>query len=97
MMAIRTLLIAPLTGSQAFSLAGDLAGQGTSQIPWQVQIARPLTVTIDLQEPACCASLPASASGGSSLHRDRVDLDEELGPGQPGHADERVGGLVVPE
>jgi hypothetical protein len=30
-------------------------------------------------------------------HRDRVDLDEELRPGQPGHADERVGGLVVSE
>jgi hypothetical protein len=29
-----------------------------------------------------------------SLHRDRVDLDEELRPGQPGHADERVGGLM---
>ncbi len=29
--------------------------------------------------------------------RDRVDLNEELGPGQARHADERVGGLVVPE
>jgi hypothetical protein len=26
-----------------------------------------------------------------------VDLDEELGPGQPCHADERVGGLMVSE
>lgn len=32
-------LIAPLTGSPAFGLAGDLAGQGTLEVPWQVQVA----------------------------------------------------------
>lgn len=42
-----------------------------------------------------CAYFPFPAAGGSSLHRDRVDLDEEFGPGQPRDADERVGGLVV--
>ena len=32
-------LIAPLTGSPAFGLAGDLAGKGTLEIPGQVQVA----------------------------------------------------------
>jgi hypothetical protein len=32
-------LIAPLTGSPAFGLAEDLAGRGTLEVPWQVQIA----------------------------------------------------------
>ncbi|MFB9831384.1 phytanoyl-CoA dioxygenase family protein [Actinoallomurus acaciae] len=32
-------LIAPLTGGPAFGLAEDLAGRGTLEVPWQVQIA----------------------------------------------------------
>jgi hypothetical protein len=32
-------LMAPLTGSPAFGLAGQLAGAGTLDVPWQVQIA----------------------------------------------------------
>ena len=32
-------LIAPLTSSPAFGCAGDLAGQGTLDVPWQVQVA----------------------------------------------------------
>jgi Phytanoyl-CoA dioxygenase (PhyH) len=32
-------LIAPLTGSPAFGLAEDLAGRGTLDVPWQVQVA----------------------------------------------------------
>ena len=32
-------LMAPLTGTAAFSLAEELAGAGTLEIPWQVQIA----------------------------------------------------------
>ena len=32
-------LMAPLTGTPAFSLAEELAGAGTLEIPWQVQIA----------------------------------------------------------
>ncbi len=32
-------LIAPLTSSPAFGFAEDLAGRGTLEIPWQVQIA----------------------------------------------------------
>jgi hypothetical protein len=32
-------LIAPLTGSPAFGLAGELAGAGTLEVPWQVQVA----------------------------------------------------------
>jgi Phytanoyl-CoA dioxygenase (PhyH) len=32
-------LIAPLTSSPAFGLAEDLAGRGTLEVPWQVQIA----------------------------------------------------------
>ncbi|MCW2935698.1 MAG: phytanoyl-CoA dioxygenase [Actinomycetia bacterium] len=32
-------LMAPLTGSPAFGLAGELAGAGTLEVPWQVQIA----------------------------------------------------------
>jgi hypothetical protein len=32
-------LIAPLTGSPAFGLAEDLAGPGTLEVPWQVQVA----------------------------------------------------------
>lgn len=32
-------LIAPLTGTPAFGLAGELAGQGTLEVPWQVQVA----------------------------------------------------------
>jgi hypothetical protein len=32
-------LLAPLTGSPAFGLAEELAGAGTLEIPWQVQVA----------------------------------------------------------
>jgi hypothetical protein len=32
-------LMAPLTGSPAFGLAEELAGTGTLEIPWQVQVA----------------------------------------------------------
>ncbi|GLY85799.1 phytanoyl-CoA dioxygenase family protein [Actinoallomurus iriomotensis] len=32
-------LIAPLTGGPAFGLAEDLAGRGTLDVPWQVQVA----------------------------------------------------------
>ena len=32
-------LIAPLTGTPAFGLAGELAGTGTLEVPWQVQVA----------------------------------------------------------
>ncbi|MFI1069547.1 phytanoyl-CoA dioxygenase family protein [Streptomyces puniciscabiei] len=32
-------LMAPLTGSPAFGLAEELAGAGTLQVPWQVQVA----------------------------------------------------------
>lgn len=32
-------LMAPLTGSPAFGLAEKLAGTGTLEVPWQVQVA----------------------------------------------------------
>ena len=32
-------LIAPLTSSPAFDFAADLAGRGTLDVPWQVQVA----------------------------------------------------------
>lgn len=32
-------LLAPLTGSPAFGLAEELAGKGTLEVPWQVQVA----------------------------------------------------------
>ncbi|MGW1164795.1 hypothetical protein [Streptomyces sp. NPDC002550] len=33
------VLMAPLTGSPAFGLAEELAGTGTLEVPWQVQVA----------------------------------------------------------